>query len=321
VGVRVNYAAHYQALISRAEGRELTCYVEKHHVVPRCLDKKSKYMVKLTPEEHYTAHILLVKMNPGHWGLVVAARRMTTGAEHVPRKNKCYGWLRRAFAKAVSELRKGTKLTEAQKEQLRRPWSAAHWASFRNPLKGTKWSPERHLVHTVWNKGKDLGPLSDEQKAVLSAAQLKSYEEHPERGSNHSAAMKRHFDTIGRKPPRAPRPSKQFVKGQEAWNKGVAWSDEVLVRMRKPRSLDARANIKAAAIAREEKRKSDPVAYAEFCARKAMVDSAASKAAWERRKAANALLSPELKTRQEIMRLQKKLADLQAQIDRESEVA
>ena len=66
---------HYGRLIERAKTRQLTGYVEKHHVVPKCIggtDEKSN-LVKLTPEEHYVAHQLLVKIYPDNDSLVYAA--------------------------------------------------------------------------------------------------------------------------------------------------------------------------------------------------------------------------------------------------------
>jgi hypothetical protein len=48
----MNYGAHYSRLIERAERSVLDGYFERHHVVPRCIDRSSNYRVALTPEEH-----------------------------------------------------------------------------------------------------------------------------------------------------------------------------------------------------------------------------------------------------------------------------
>ena len=62
----MNYTTHYQRLIARARIRALTGYRERHHVIPRCMggDDSPTNLVGLTPEEHYVAHQLLVKMYP-----------------------------------------------------------------------------------------------------------------------------------------------------------------------------------------------------------------------------------------------------------------
>lgn len=113
----MDYHRHYSLLIDRARTRKLEGYVEKHHVVPRCLggtDQKDN-LVELTPEEHYLAHQLLVKMNPGHLGLAYAASMMGATRE----TNKLYGWLKRKFSKAQTGKKHSTatrlKIAEASK--------------------------------------------------------------------------------------------------------------------------------------------------------------------------------------------------------------
>ena len=113
----MDYQRHYNLLIDRARNRKLTGYVEKHHVVPRCLggtDRKEN-LVRLTPEEHYLAHQLLVKMNPGNLKLIYAASMM--GATRS--SNKLYGWLKRRFI----ESQLGKKHSEETKLKLRKPKS------------------------------------------------------------------------------------------------------------------------------------------------------------------------------------------------------
>ena len=60
----MNYQKIYNKLINRAKNRNIMGYVEKHHIIPKCLggeDCKTN-LVNLTPEEHYLAHQLLVKI-------------------------------------------------------------------------------------------------------------------------------------------------------------------------------------------------------------------------------------------------------------------
>lgn len=51
----MNYKLHYDKLIERSKNRALTGYVEKHHIVPRCLggSDDTENIAILTPEEHY----------------------------------------------------------------------------------------------------------------------------------------------------------------------------------------------------------------------------------------------------------------------------
>jgi len=114
----MNYADHYQRLISRARVRVLSGYYERHHIVPRCLggpDDEAN-LVNLTPEEHYVAHQLLVKIHPTVPGLVFAAINMARRAK----ANKAYGWLRRKHASAMlgNKSRTGMKNSENQNNRM-----------------------------------------------------------------------------------------------------------------------------------------------------------------------------------------------------------
>ena len=97
----MDYKKHYDLLIERAKTRQLLGYTEKHHVVPKCIggSNKKSNIVKLTPEEHYVAHQLLVKMNPQNELLIYAAHKMTINSSNTNRTNKEYGWLKRYHQK------------------------------------------------------------------------------------------------------------------------------------------------------------------------------------------------------------------------------
>jgi hypothetical protein len=106
----MNYKKHYDLLIERARTRQITGYVERHHIVPRCMGgtNEKTNLVELTPEEHYIAHQLLVKIYPNHDGLVYAARKMTITSKNTKRNNKLYGWLKRRY-QSVCKKRVGNK--------------------------------------------------------------------------------------------------------------------------------------------------------------------------------------------------------------------
>lgn len=102
----MDYQKIYNSLIDRGQKRISTDYTESHHIVPRCLgglDDKDN-LVNLTPEEHYLAHLLLMKIYPNNPSLVYAAHMMVPNR----RSNKMYGWLRRKYAKVVSDNQSGT---------------------------------------------------------------------------------------------------------------------------------------------------------------------------------------------------------------------
>lgn len=102
----MNWQKHYDALISRARGRMLEGYSEKHHVIPRCLggDDSMANLVRLTPEEHFVAHQLLVKLHPESHALVYAVRMMAVDNVRLVGRaqNKLFGWLKRRLAEVQS---------------------------------------------------------------------------------------------------------------------------------------------------------------------------------------------------------------------------
>ena len=100
----MDYKKHYTLLIERATNRQLHDYKERHHILPKCMGgtDATDNLVYLTPEEHYLAHLLLVKIYPEETRLVFAAHMMSVGKS---RNNKVYGWLKKKY---ISECRKRT---------------------------------------------------------------------------------------------------------------------------------------------------------------------------------------------------------------------
>lgn len=102
----MDYQKIYQQLINKSKSRSLECYTETHHIIPRCLggtDDLSN-LVELTPEEHYVAHQLLVKIHTNNGRLLYAAVMMCSNRMN----NKLYGWLRRRLSNTQSKAMSGT---------------------------------------------------------------------------------------------------------------------------------------------------------------------------------------------------------------------
>ena len=109
----MNYLKHHDALIIRARSRIIDGYTEKHHIIPRCMAGTDDItnIVNLTPEEHFVAHQLLVKLYPLVPELAMAVRYMCVGNyKNGGRKgNKLFGWMRRRHAAAMREINTGRK--------------------------------------------------------------------------------------------------------------------------------------------------------------------------------------------------------------------
>lgn len=60
----MDYQKHYRSLIERSYKRNIEGYVERHHILPRCMGGTDdvKNLCILTPKEHFIAHLLLVRM-------------------------------------------------------------------------------------------------------------------------------------------------------------------------------------------------------------------------------------------------------------------
>ena len=165
----MDYGQHYNKLINRAKNRLLETYTEKHHIVPRCMNGSDDpiNLVALTPEEHYVAHQLLVKIHPNNYKLVHTAKMMTVGNY---RNNKLYGWLRRRISEAPatagmtgkihstktkrrqseSALRRELPSKETKQKQSDshkgKKLSENHKKEISNSLKGKPWSEARRAA-------------------------------------------------------------------------------------------------------------------------------------------------------------------------------
>lgn len=144
----MNYELIYSSLITRAQGRALSCYTESHHIIPKCMggNDDSNNLVDLTPEEHYLAHQLLVKIHPNHPGLTFAAMTMTQGSH---RSNKLYGWLKRKHSKNITATQTGKVYYNNGTKCIKLFPGEPVPEGF---VKGRGWSPTKGVTHNRKNK-------------------------------------------------------------------------------------------------------------------------------------------------------------------------
>lgn len=105
-------------------------------------------IVLLTPEEHFVAHQLLIKINPDVKELVFAFRLMSKRSPN----NKVYGWLKHRMRSALSEKAKGR---QASGETRRRISAAVR----------SQMTPQRRAQIAMTNTGKRH---SEETKLKMS---------------------------------------------------------------------------------------------------------------------------------------------------------
>lgn len=178
----MNYQKHYDALIERARHRVAEGYLEKHHVVPKCLGGSDdpRNLVMLTAEEHYVAHQLLVKLNPGNVNLVYAACLMSKSPIGKRMNNKLFGWLKRKLSEHQSEKFSGKVWTPEQNanrsKTVKRQWEdpAARAKKVANML-GKTWTAERRAAKSAAMKGKPGRIWTQEQKNKISQTKKKTF--------------------------------------------------------------------------------------------------------------------------------------------------
>lgn len=74
----MNYNRIYQCIIEKAKTRKLEGYVEKHHIIPKCIGGPDKIenIVELTAREHFLCHWLLHEIYPDNHKLAYAFSKM-----------------------------------------------------------------------------------------------------------------------------------------------------------------------------------------------------------------------------------------------------
>lgn len=147
----MNYTNIYSRLIARGKDRILPPPFETHHIIPRCIgggnDKEN--LVALTPEEHYTAHQLLIKIYPGNKKLIFAAHMMTVGLP-LSRRNKSYGWIKRQMSESSTgkgNSMYGKELSDERKKKSSSPGSL-------HPLFGKHHSEATKKKMSISKKGR-----------------------------------------------------------------------------------------------------------------------------------------------------------------------
>lgn len=104
----MNYKKHYDAIIERSKTRQLSGYVEIHHIIPKCMNgsDNQENLAVLTAREHFVCHQLLAKMFPGEHKLIYAAYMMTVGPNRIT--NRVYEWLKIKYSVVCSTKQKGS---------------------------------------------------------------------------------------------------------------------------------------------------------------------------------------------------------------------
>ena len=191
----MDYKSVYFNIINRARNRELDCYSERHHIVPRSIGggNEDANIVRLTYREHFLAHWLLTKIYVS--SLPREKMRFALGSMgmwHNSKRKLCTAWQYSIAKTIVNEIKtgrpghkhteahkqkmskkyKGIPLSEEAKVKLRKPKSEIGKANMR-----TAWTPERRVAQGERTRIMNIASIgkrrcSEAQKQKMSKARL-----------------------------------------------------------------------------------------------------------------------------------------------------
>lgn len=169
------YTRWYDNIIERAKSRHLTGYKEQHHIIPRSLggsnDKEN--IVPLTAREHYIVHLLLPYMvlDPAHKRKMWGALRCMTVMHY--KTHQRYAGSARFYEKAKTNIdfgagNRGRK--QPKEERLKRAKSLTGKVCSEETKRKIGTANAKNTGRVPWNKGKTVGPMSEEAKLKKSNA-------------------------------------------------------------------------------------------------------------------------------------------------------
>ncbi len=188
----MNYQKIYNNIIERAKIRNLNCYKERHHIIPKCLggNNTKENIVKLTAKEHFICHRLLCLIHPTNPRLAFALWMMNTKSNNQQRykisariyeklKVEYVSFLKgRKNPKAGNRTFRTKKQREEQSLKMKgKKLSEIHRKKLSQAHKGKKFTEEhkKHMSEVKkgkpsWKKG---GHISEETKQKIREARLK----------------------------------------------------------------------------------------------------------------------------------------------------
>jgi len=216
----MNYQKIYNQIIKKAKIRKNTGYIEKHHIIPKCLggSNKKENLVELTAREHFLCHMLLCEIYPNENKLKYALYLMNIGKQKHKNVNyqissRTYDRLRqehslmltgkpRSFEtkQKISKNRKGIKHLDSTKQKIS---ESRKGIKHQNHTNGTdhknsgKSKTEKHKnkmsESAKLRKATHVIPHTEETKKVMSIKR-KGFKPTKESLQKKSESMKKYWE-------------------------------------------------------------------------------------------------------------------------------
>ena len=253
------YTKIYYQIVDRAKSRTLEeGYKEKHHIIPKSFggSNNKENLVELTAREHFICHWLLVKMTTD-----ANRAKMVYGLRMMNRYNEGHQRHNNIFTSRIYQYYK----EEFVKEHIRRITGHTVSAETRQKLSDSQKGKKITGTHleNLRAASKNKPPVKDETRSKLREAFYKnnainspeSIEKRRAKRMDHvvtdetrdkiKATLKNTYRKKGFKVKDDLPKKKPYVQ------KGQKRSEETKAKMRKPKSPEARENMRLASIKRE----------------------------------------------------------------------
>ena len=180
----MNYQKVYDQIIDRAKTRQIEGYVEKHHIIPKCLGGNNEQgnLVKLTAREHFICHMLLCEMYPNSDKLKQALWLMSIGKQSKNVKIKINGRIYQKLKENISIINRIQQLNKKDSEETKRKKSI-------NKI-GKKQSLETILKRSSSLKGRIHSDESNKKRSEALKNIPRPYISEKLKGNKHSEKTK-----------------------------------------------------------------------------------------------------------------------------------
>jgi hypothetical protein len=191
----MDYTRIYNQIVERAQTRKLKGYIEKHHIIPKCIKGLNikENIVELTAREHFLCHRLLCEIYPKEpklwyalWLMAIGKRKWksidpykTTSKEYERIKLE---FIKRKKGNSISEqhkakigknnskqivqysilgkfIQKFSSAIDAEREINQKP--LAHWKELRNNINDCCRGKQKSAYGYIWKYEGDLLNLED----------------------------------------------------------------------------------------------------------------------------------------------------------------